>query len=139
MNSAVAFAVSNPETTRLLLQYLWVIIPVLATLATFIIRLLTCCFFGARDGGGGGGALCNCCAPRQADLESHGRCHHPQCSSDAKKTDGEYAADDEYSPARMAHKRTQTLICCFGVVCLIMTMLVFAALYPFLVDLTKET
>lgn len=143
MDSVVGFVVSNPDTARLVLNYAWIVIPMLATLVTFLVRLCSCCIFGLRDNSS---SLC-CCGGGSSDVEN-ARCahiHHHHASS-GEETSGhpKEAVRYDYVPPSGSEKRTgryrymQALICCFGFVCAVLVMMVFAALFPFLEHLSKQ-
>jgi len=134
MEYIVSFFVSNPDTTRLVLSYAWIIIPTAATLITFLVRLCSCCVFGLREGS------YTCCGGGAGDAES-GRCTHVHHHhGDEKKTE-DGVKYDYVGPGQGRHtgryRYAQALICCVGFICALMALLLFAALFPFLEDLSK--
>jgi hypothetical protein len=143
MASIVSFVASNPDTTRLVLSYAWIVIPVAATLITFLVRLCSCCIFGLRDN-----SYTSCCGGASADVEN-ARCthihHHHGGTGDEKKSDGISAVKYDYvgpgSDRQQYHmgryRYAQALICCAGFICAILAILLFAALFPFLESLAK--
>jgi len=145
MEQALSFAASNPDTTRLLFNYAWILIPVVGTVVTCFVRLIMCCLPATAGGMMGGspipGSLCSCCptiqqTPSSSVSSDNHRDVEAAHSRDSFSQSGnryDYVGPDSSSPSEK-RKRTKvcSLLCCFCCVVIMLGSLTFAGLYPFL-------
>jgi hypothetical protein len=144
MQQALEFVISNPETTRLLLQYGWIAITVLTPIVTCLCSLLGCCLpcfrsgFGGAGGGGGGvgGAACNCCpqvqqTPSSTDVESGSGGGEPKPANRYEYNIPVVASD----PSTGRRRTVGPVICCCLIVLLVLAVFGFVGAYSFLISI----